>query len=67
MIPFGYPPALPQGAPTPPGLSAGEIVLLCLMAALSLVLVILVLNQGTMHRSGLGTIKADESPAQPAR
>lgn len=45
MIPFGYPPALPQGAPTPPGLSAGEIVLLCLMAALSLVLVILVLSQ----------------------
>ena len=45
MIAFGYPPALPEGAPTPPGLSGREVVLLCVLAAIALVLVISLVNR----------------------
>lgn len=45
MIAFGYPPALPEGAPMPPGLSGREVVLLCFLAAIALVLVILMIHR----------------------
>lgn len=47
MIVYGYPPALPEGAPTPtpPGLSGREVVLLCFLAAIALVLVTSLVNR----------------------